>query len=242
MKPSAILTYHSLDDSGSVISTPPRIFRDQMEHLRRSGVEVVRLEEVALRPGAVAIAFDDAFRSFHTSALPVLRDLRIPATLFVVSGYCGRKNDWPSQAAGVQLADLMNWTELCDAVSQGMDLGAHTVTHPHLPRIDPAEAESELRQSRMEIEHRTGARVTAFAYPYGEWNPALRAAAACHFKVACTTELRFVEDGADPLLLPRLDTYYLRARLFFENLANPAGRGYLLARHYMRGLKRKFAY
>ena len=50
MKPSAILTYHSIDDSGSVISVSPEAFRRQMQMLADSGTPVVPLAEVLRRP------------------------------------------------------------------------------------------------------------------------------------------------------------------------------------------------
>src|SRR6202043_11676 len=95
---SAILTYHSLDDSGSVISVPPALFRRQMDFLAASGIPVVPLNEVMKRPGSVAITFDDGFRNFADHAVPVLERHRLPATVFVVSRYCGLTNDWPSQS------------------------------------------------------------------------------------------------------------------------------------------------
>ena len=86
---SAILTYHSLDESGSVISMPPALFRAQMECLAESPSKVVPLAEICDRPGAVAITFDDGFANFAEYAAPVLERLSLPATVFVVSGFCG---------------------------------------------------------------------------------------------------------------------------------------------------------
>ena len=180
MKPSAILTYHSLDDSGSVISTRPETFRAQMELLKREGAPVVAAGEIASRPGSVALTFDDGFQNFYTHAFPVLREFGFPATVFIVSGYCGGRNNWPTQSAGVPVLDLMGWSEIREVSRYGVSLGAHTVTHPHLGSLPTAEAERELRQSRAEIQDRTGVRVTEFAYPYGDWNPALRGLAARH--------------------------------------------------------------
>src|SRR5215472_13250041 len=110
---SWILTYHSLDTSGSVISLDPKLFRDQMEWLRGTGIEVVPLERVKERPGAVAITFDDGFRNFYEDAFPVLQDHRFPATVFIVTDFCGRQNNWPSQPASppVPRLPLMNWSE-----------------------------------------------------------------------------------------------------------------------------------
>src|SRR5580700_4908300 len=107
---SAILTYHSLDDSGSVISTPPVVFRRQMEFLAQSGIPVVPLDQAVARPGSVALSFDDGFGNLADHALPVLEQYHLPATIFVVSRYCGKMNNWPSQpAGGVPQLPLLSW-------------------------------------------------------------------------------------------------------------------------------------
>ena len=80
---SAILTYHSLDDSGSVISTPPSRFQRQMEFLAASGIPVAPLDQVLACPGSVAITFDDGFRNLLDHAVPfplaVARPARHPS-------------------------------------------------------------------------------------------------------------------------------------------------------------------
>ena len=45
----------------------------------------------------LALTFDDGFANFAEHAVPVLQRLSFPATVFVVSGHCGRLNDWPGQ-------------------------------------------------------------------------------------------------------------------------------------------------
>lgn len=98
-----ILSYHRVaDPSGtpeldpSLVSATPRTFRRQMLHLSRH-YHVVTLHQVlaAFREGqplperAVLLTFDDAYRDFADEAWPVLRDLDLPATLFVPTAYPG---------------------------------------------------------------------------------------------------------------------------------------------------------
>jgi peptidoglycan/xylan/chitin deacetylase (PgdA/CDA1 family) len=45
-------------------------------------------------PRAVCITFDDGYRSVHDLALPILKEFKLPATVFVTSGYVGRGNMW----------------------------------------------------------------------------------------------------------------------------------------------------
>ncbi len=240
MRVSSILTYHSIDPSGSVISTAPAEFSRQMAFLAGSGIPVVPLAEVASTPGAAAITFDDGFRNFREQALPVLRRHGLPATVFVVSGHCGRANDWPSQPAGIPKLEIMDWDELREVAAEGIELGAHTVTHPRLSQLPGAAVERELRENQCEIEQQTGRAVTTLAYPYGDSSPTVRRAAAQYFQTACGTELDFVSAGADPYDLPRIDTFYVRNRFWFDSLGTASGIAYMSARRVLRHVRQSF--
>ena len=125
---SCILTYHSLDTSGSVISIPPKLFRQQMEWLAAARVAVVPLGRVRETAGAVAITFDDGFHNFFEHAAPVLQEFGFPATVFVVSDFCGGANDWPTQprTPAVPKLELMPWSELRQIAKAGISIGCHT--------------------------------------------------------------------------------------------------------------------
>lgn len=234
---SVILTYHSLDPSGSVISVAPNRFLRQMEMLAGSGAPVVPLSRVAQTPGGVAITFDDAFANFLEHALPVLDRYRFPATVFVVSGFAGRVNRWAQPVSGIPELPLMTWSDLRRLPALGIALGAHTVTHPDLSRVDSWRAESEMVRSRETIEQATGAAVEAFAFPYGSRTRPVVELARKYFKVGCSTELAALGPGADALDFPRVDMFYFRDEFWFRNLRSPAGRAYLGVRRLLRKLR-----
>jgi len=63
----AILTYHSIDESGSVISVSESVFRGHVTWLARSAVRVVSIDTLMHLPAdanAVALTFDDGFVNF----------------------------------------------------------------------------------------------------------------------------------------------------------------------------------
>jgi peptidoglycan/xylan/chitin deacetylase (PgdA/CDA1 family) len=217
----AILTYHSLDASGSVISVEPSVFAAQMEWLARHSVRVVTIAELMRASddeNAVAVTFDDAFQNFADCAAPVLARHGFPATVFVVSDRVGATNRWRSAGdRGIPELPLMHWNTLRDlAATGGVTLGAHTRTHPRLNRMGPSDAADEVLGSADSIRANTGCVVTDFAYPYGAISPGAVAAARSVFRFACTTELRMVRPNDDPLLLPRLDMYYFRREMSLD--------------------------
>ncbi len=235
---SAILTYHSLDDSGSVISTPPQVFRRQIESLAASGIPLVPLDRVAASPGSIALTFDDGYRNLAEHAFPVLERFRVPATVFVVSRFCGLLNNWPSQPPGaVPELPLLSWNELA-SLPPGIDIGAHTATHPRLPALAAEECDREMAECRHEIENRLVRPVRWLAYPYGACSAGVRSAASRHFELAAGTSLRFVSPGANPMDLPRIDMFYFRGRHTVDRLFSPWMRAYIAIRNAAREARR----
>lgn len=234
---SVILTYHSLDDSESVVSIPPSLFRRQMEFLAASGIPVVPLDQALHRPGSIAITFDDGFCNLLDHAVPVLERLRLPATIFVVSEYCGRNNNWPSQLHGVPDLPLLSWDKL-SALPPLISLGAHTMTHPDLRRLSAEECERELCECQGQIEQHLGRPVRCLAYPYGASSPQVRSLADRHFELAVGTSLRFLSTRSSRLDLPRIDAYYLRGWFSLERLFTESGSLYIGFRSLLRDVRR----
>src|SRR5262245_46283197 len=112
----AILTYHSIDDSGSPISVRPDAFERHVEWLASGLVRVTTMErllEVPASEHAVAITFDDGFENFRDVAAPRLLAHGFPVTLFVVSGRIGRTNSWGGcREPGIPELPLLDWPAL----------------------------------------------------------------------------------------------------------------------------------
>ena len=221
----AIVTYHSLDDSGSLLSTPPRVFVEQMRILHELGTRVIPLADIPhVLSGAapsdflVAITFDDGFRSVYENGLPILQRYGFPATVFVVTDYCGQTNSWPSQPRYVEPRPLLSWAEVKEMCEIGISFGSHTRTHPDLRRIARPDAEEELVTSKRAIEDAIGHPVEMLAYPYGTCDESVKDLAQKHFRLAVGTTLDFLKPESDLFALERLDMYYLRRPLTFRRL------------------------
>jgi peptidoglycan/xylan/chitin deacetylase (PgdA/CDA1 family) len=245
---SAILTYHSIDDSGSVISMPPATFRRHMDYLAQAGIPVVPLNQALIQPGSVAITFDDGFANLIDHAVPVLAQHNFPATIFLVTNYCGGHNNWPGQSYDkAAVLPLMSW-EQAATLPPAITLGAHTVNHPNLTRLNPDECERELRECKDQIEQRLGRPPRWLAYPYGSSSIQVQQIASRHFDLAVGTKLRFLPTHPkararlNPMDLPRIDTYYLRdssppSSFPIDRLFTPVGSAYIGVRNLLRQLR-----
>lgn len=239
-----ILTYHSLDDSGSVISVTPSVFAEQMRALHEAGIRTLSLPAAteALRGGrvpakVVVLTFDDGFENFYEHAYPVLRRYGFAATNFLVTDYCGKDNSWPTQPAHVERRPLLRWAQVREMSEAGIAFGAHSRTHPDLTRVSSGEAEEEIVASKRAIEQFLERPVESFAYPYGAYDEAVKRLTAAHFPLACSTKLDFATPASDLLALERLDMYYLRHPRLFRRLLSGEVRTYIRLRRLAREVR-----
>lgn len=211
----AILTYHSIDASGSAISVDPETFRRHVQWLAGSGVRVVTVEELLRFPPeaeALALTFDDAFANFAQLAWPLLRDHGMPATLFVPTDHIGASNSWSvSRGLAVPRLPLVDWQTLGHLAEEGVTLGSHSRTHPDLRGLPAAALLEEVEGSARRLEARTGRVPAGFAYPYGYYDATAVEEVRGRYAWACTVELRMLGAQDNPWLTPRLDAYYFRS-------------------------------
>lgn len=238
-----ILTYHSLDDTGSPVSIRPDTFRRHVDWLDAGPAEVVPLARLRRLPpdrDAVALTFDDGFRSFLDHGWPLLRDRGLPATLFVVTGHVGGRNDWgtPAERRSVPDLPLLGWEELDRLAEEGVEIASHTRTHPRLGEAGSGRVADEVEGSADDIERRLGRRPRAFAYPYGSVGPGAEAAAGSAYELACTTRLRELRPDDPASRLPRLDAHYFRKPGQLEAWGTPWFRSRLRVRAGGRRLRR----
>jgi len=237
----AILTYHSIDPSGSVISIDEEAFRGHVKFLAGGAVKVVPLNELLTLPksvDAVSLTFDDGFESIAKIAAPLLADAGLPATVFVVSDLVGRTNNWDASArTDIPTLSLLDWDQVGLLHDSGFTVGAHSRSHRDLTRLAPDELASEVSEPVSRITEALGSAPSIFCYPYGRVNIAVREAVAEHFSIACGTDFRAMRNGSDPLDLPRLDTYYLRSSKALERWGTPAFARYLDVRAKGRVLR-----
>jgi peptidoglycan/xylan/chitin deacetylase (PgdA/CDA1 family) len=212
-QPLLVICYHSVShDWEHALSVTPAAFREQVASLARSGVPPVSAEALAAgeRRG-LHVTFDDAYKDV-VHALPLLEDLGLPATIFASTAFAdeGRPLAVPELAADAEahpeLLATMTWDELREAADSGVEIGGHTVSHPHLTRLTDAELDRELVDSKQRIEDELGRPARLLAYPYGEHDARVhdavrRAGYAAAFAQWPGSSLR------NPFALPRVSFY-----------------------------------
>jgi peptidoglycan/xylan/chitin deacetylase (PgdA/CDA1 family) len=189
-----VLCYHAVSERWDAdLSVTPRELRRQLTGLLSQGWVGAAFTDAVLRPAhrrTLAVTFDDAFESVLTLAAPLLAELGLPATVFVPTDWVGKSLGWPEAARWAQTEHsqelrAMSWDALRGLSSQGWEIGAHTRSHPHLTRLESAALRAELHGSRVACEQEIGSRCRSIAYPFGDVDGRVRAAAvAAGYEVA----------------------------------------------------------
>jgi peptidoglycan/xylan/chitin deacetylase (PgdA/CDA1 family) len=113
-------------------------------------------------------------------------------------------------------ARAMTREELCRlAASPLIEIGAHTISHPSLPDLSREAQLEEIEGSRRQCRELTGQLPSSFAYPFGGVAPRTpELVRSAGFDRACSTQQDLVWDGADEMLLPRIQVHNCGIREF----------------------------
>jgi peptidoglycan/xylan/chitin deacetylase (PgdA/CDA1 family) len=176
--------YHAVSDEWEdPLSVRPRDFERQLRSLVSRGFRGASVADLLARPDdrrLLHVTFDDAYRSV-ANALPVLRELRVPCSIYVCTDYAtgGRSLEIPSLAARGSRDDLatMDWATLRELSHDGLvEIGSHGLGHADLTTLGDDELQRELVESRAALERELDRPCTSVAYPFGRQDARVRAA------------------------------------------------------------------
>ena len=207
-----ILMYHQIADrweTDSRLAVSPTRFAAQLGYLRSAGFTAITGAELsaALAAGPerlparpVVLTFDDGYADFHHRALPLLDAHGFTATLFVTTGW-EQDADMRRAAPG----RMLNRAQLAEAAQAGIEIGAHTRSHPQLDTLPEQMVRDELCASKEWLEGKLGLPVQGLAYPFGYSSALVRdVARESGYGYAHAVDNRMAGPAADAFAVPRL--------------------------------------
>lgn len=198
-----VLLYHSVPRTAESVdryAVPYEQFMAHLDAIVDSGRVAITIGHLAaglrderlLPDRAVAITFDDGYDD-TLAAIELLCERGLRASVYVTTGQIGAR----SMIGRDQLRLL---ADRPDAV----ELGAHSVTHPHLDELSLSEMESEVSSSKRQLEQLLGRPVETFAYPYGAYDRRVREAViAAGFQSAAAVKNALSHREDDPWAIAR---------------------------------------
>lgn len=149
---AVILGFHRVNDENEDELTYGVASFQQVCTFAKEHFHVVPLDEIVSRlergrsvKGLLAITFDDGYEDNYTNAAPVLEQLGLPATFFVVSGFIETEHVTWWDKSMPSAPKWMSWEQVNDLHARGFSIGGHTSTHVDLGRVRGDEAKLEKR-------------------------------------------------------------------------------------------------
>lgn len=169
-----ILMYHHLannpkpdDPLTRSLYLAPDMFKHEMDYLNANHFQTIDLQEMynyfnfgaKLPAKPIIVTIDDGYLDFYQNGFTVLKNNHQKAVLFVITDYPGRNSAYA------------NFDQLREMQQSGMEIEAHSMSHPDLSKIPSAEANQQVVESKKVLEKEMRKPVLFFAYPSGKYNP-----------------------------------------------------------------------
>lgn len=151
-------------------------FSKQMKYLKTSGHNVISLQRAielifmrkSIDSSYVALSFDDGSEEFYDLVFPILEEFGFPSIVYPVTGFLGKVATF-GKRYNPDLK-IISKGMLKELSQLGVELGAHTMDHVKLTKVDRKEALRQIIRSKDVIEQLIGKRVSSFSYPHGDYN------------------------------------------------------------------------
>jgi peptidoglycan/xylan/chitin deacetylase (PgdA/CDA1 family) len=185
---ATLLIYHRIGaGTRDELDLPASAFARQLDLLEQHQVMSLdgaldRLDAGDAQP-AVVLTFDDGFDDVYANAWPLLRERRLPFTVYLSSGYVSRDMVWEGSTAKGAPGRGMSWAQLAEMVDSGLcTVGNHTHRHvrPESLTVD------ELDECTEAVQQNLGATPRHFTYPWGVCVPTIEEALRTRFRSAST--------------------------------------------------------
>jgi len=147
------------------------LFEQTISRLTDQQVETVTMADLLehfaggpeLPKRAAILTFDDGYDDAYDYAFPLLKQYGMVGTFFIITDFVGRPG-------------YLTWDQIQEMAEAGMEIEAHSLTHPDFTLINAAELRRQLTQSKAALEDHLGQPVRFMAYPAGKYNAAVMAA------------------------------------------------------------------
>lgn len=147
------------------LSVSPALFNQQLDYLTQQGFHSVTLNQlinalyygVPLPSKPIILTFDDGYLDGYTASYPALKAHGFSGVFYIITGKVG----WQGQ---------MNWDQLREMLTNGMQIGSHTVNHrdigdTYMASVDLAN--QEVQVSQKDLQDHLGISIQHFCYPNG---------------------------------------------------------------------------
>ena len=212
-----VLMYHRVNDyRGNELSVRLDAFRNQVRWLHDMGFRNMRISELESLLERkeplpdnrhVVFSFDDGYEDNFTTVIPILKEFGYTGMFYLATDFIGSEKMYPRdrvESGRVEHNRIMNWEQVSQMLSEGMEIGSHTMTHAILTDTPDDKVWQEIDGSKKILEAKLGVDITSFCYPGGFFNDfhenMVRKAG---YRSACTVDMG-IWCGGNIMRIPRV--------------------------------------
>jgi peptidoglycan/xylan/chitin deacetylase (PgdA/CDA1 family) len=171
-----LLYHHVATDTPHSTSVTPKVFAQHMAYIAKH-FTVLPLNQIVdaiqhqqpLPNNTIAITFDDGYANIYANAHPILRQYKMPYTIFINPDVIGEQ------------ANQLTWQQVNAMQKEGVLFGNHTLNHLHMLDRKKDETDDQwlarvwqnVEDAEAMLANHTGVSLKYLAYPFGEFNKAL---------------------------------------------------------------------
>ncbi|MBZ9687147.1 polysaccharide deacetylase family protein [Clostridium estertheticum] len=197
-----ILMYHSISyEKGNSLRLSKENFRMQMKYLKDNNYTTLTVDELysymqtgkMIPDKPIIITFDDGYKDNYTNAYPILKELGLKATVFVITGAIDTEKDFLT-------SDEIKFLD-----SNNIRIESHTVAHEHLDKISYSDNIKTMTSSKAKLEKILNRKINYLAYPYGGYTEdTIKAAKESGYKLAFSTDMSWINKNNNIYSLGRI--------------------------------------
>jgi peptidoglycan/xylan/chitin deacetylase (PgdA/CDA1 family) len=212
-----VLCYHDItldNNTGDIFSVNINEFKEQMNFLKKEGYTIISISQFLdiiskkkeYTSKLVLLTFDDGFKSFYSVVLPILKEFKYPATLFLTPQFISKESNY------------LNWNEVLECSKNNLiSIGAHGLSHKKLTEIPVEIAFKEIEESKNVLQNKLRIQIESFAYPYGSYNNEIeQIIQKTDFKLAFTTRIGINHYNTDCFALKRITIFNFDSLMDFK--------------------------
>lgn len=215
-----VFMYHQLSDDWDICKNNWHclhldIFRDHIKLLEQLGFTTITFEDyhlavqgkLTLPRKPVILTFDDGYENVYKLALPHLKEFGMKAVAFILGERKLKSNLWDA-GQSFDSFSLLSDDQIRVMADSVFEIGAHTMNHKNLTRLDEDILLREIYESKKNLEIITDKPVITFSYPYGAVDDHVKELVRkAGYEYACSVSTGSPAFGFDVYEIPRITVF-----------------------------------
>ena len=177
-----ILAFHNCSPGflNGLNNYSPNRFKNLLINIQENNYKFIGLSDYidgGQKANFVVLTFDDGYETFYKYVYPILKNLSIPATLFIPTDFIGKTNQW-DYAGTIFPSEHLSIKQIKELSKNSITIASHGLAHRCLTQMSDRLLKIELTRSKEILEDIIERKISFISYPFGRFNTEVESIAA----------------------------------------------------------------